>query len=90
MLPLLWLTTPPPGLLLLPLLCLPPLLSAPDPLGPLPVLLLLLLPEPKRCCWKGDGPRTLPELLPVLDQPEGALALLLVLAEPKVGCELLL
>lgn len=51
------------------------------------LLLLPLLPGPRRCCWNGEGPLTDPELLLVLDQPEGALVLLL---EPKVGPGLLL
>lgn len=72
----------------------PPLLSALERPGPLPALLPLalllpvpLLPDPSRCCWKGEGPRTDPELLLVFDQPDGALVLLL---EPKVGPGLLL
>ena len=79
---------PPAGPLLLPPGARPPLLSALEPLLPEP-------PDPpKRCCWKGEGPRTLPELVVLLVHPVGVPALALALAllplEPRVGEELLL
>lgn len=85
---LLLLASAPPACPLLPLPLPPPDGALRGLPAPLLALVLPLVPlEPRRCCWKGEGPLTDPELLLVLAHPVEALA---VPEEPNVGNELLL